>query len=425
MDNKLSTLTREELYEQVWSTPMRRLAKQYNLSDAGLAKFCRRYNIPRPPSGYWAQKEVGKAPPQTPLPPLNEQEPIPAPSCASGLGAESRRKRSMHLLVAAAKAQLLRGKTDTVQMISTNSHTAASIRVSRKSINRAVRLFQQLIHLWNEAGGTVRCSDDNGGGTDFCLGEHSIPIRLSETLEPISISSPSRRYLSRKFDQFHRPSGKLMFSCPKEQSGDLPSEWKDDDQQKLEDLLPQIIQIIPAQIERRKAMIADRACEQRQREKIDARNKVKLKLDEDEEDWEKYFLDMMHKRQQAQQIRALVYDVQCSIDSGQQRIKDVQKYGRWQAWADYFIAKFDPFMWAIPRPGEDTEAHNTPVSELDLTSMTRAAVNAIGAKDTNDLVGMTQEILSQHTSDSRKVWEELRRVLGGLGYDVGEQRKET
>ncbi len=33
MDNKQTTLTRQQLYEQVWSTPMRRLAKRYNLSD--------------------------------------------------------------------------------------------------------------------------------------------------------------------------------------------------------------------------------------------------------------------------------------------------------------------------------------------------------------------------------------------------------
>lgn len=34
----------------------------------GFAKLCKRNKIPRPPRGYWALKEVGKAPPPTPLP---------------------------------------------------------------------------------------------------------------------------------------------------------------------------------------------------------------------------------------------------------------------------------------------------------------------------------------------------------------------
>lgn len=36
-------LTREELYTQVWSTPMYALAQKYNLSDVGLAKICKKH----------------------------------------------------------------------------------------------------------------------------------------------------------------------------------------------------------------------------------------------------------------------------------------------------------------------------------------------------------------------------------------------
>jgi hypothetical protein len=50
------TVSREELYRQVWETPMSRLAKQYGLSDNGLAKICNRIRVPYPPRGYWAKK---------------------------------------------------------------------------------------------------------------------------------------------------------------------------------------------------------------------------------------------------------------------------------------------------------------------------------------------------------------------------------
>jgi hypothetical protein len=49
------TLTREELYEKVWSTPMQKLAAEFGFSDRGLAKLCRCYKVPVPSRGYWAR----------------------------------------------------------------------------------------------------------------------------------------------------------------------------------------------------------------------------------------------------------------------------------------------------------------------------------------------------------------------------------
>ncbi|WP_144160667.1 hypothetical protein [Paraburkholderia sp. BCC1885] len=61
-------MKRSELYEKVWSAPMTRLAKQLGISDVGLAKACRRHDVPAPPRGYWAKLAAGHKPPRTPLP---------------------------------------------------------------------------------------------------------------------------------------------------------------------------------------------------------------------------------------------------------------------------------------------------------------------------------------------------------------------
>ena len=53
-------LTREELYALVWERPMNRLAAEFGISDTGLAKICRKLDVPYPPRGYWAKKEAGK-----------------------------------------------------------------------------------------------------------------------------------------------------------------------------------------------------------------------------------------------------------------------------------------------------------------------------------------------------------------------------
>ena len=44
------------------------ICKEYGLSDVGMAKLCRRHEIPRPPRGYWARVEHGQKPRQAKLP---------------------------------------------------------------------------------------------------------------------------------------------------------------------------------------------------------------------------------------------------------------------------------------------------------------------------------------------------------------------
>lgn len=52
-------LNRKQLYDLVWKKPMVEAAREYGLSDRGLAKLCERNGIPVPPRGYWARKRAG------------------------------------------------------------------------------------------------------------------------------------------------------------------------------------------------------------------------------------------------------------------------------------------------------------------------------------------------------------------------------
>ena len=65
---KPQTISREELYRQMWQTPASRLCAEYGISGRGLKKVCDRLNVPSPPRGYWARLAAGKRIKQTPLP---------------------------------------------------------------------------------------------------------------------------------------------------------------------------------------------------------------------------------------------------------------------------------------------------------------------------------------------------------------------
>lgn len=54
------TLTRDQLYDLIWSKPTSALAKEFGLSDNGLRKICKNYNIPLPYMGYWSKIRYGK-----------------------------------------------------------------------------------------------------------------------------------------------------------------------------------------------------------------------------------------------------------------------------------------------------------------------------------------------------------------------------
>jgi len=69
MEANLETYTRRQMYDLVWSGPMRDVSKTLGLSDNGLRKHCVKAFVPLPPQGYWNKIKAGHKLKQTPLPP--------------------------------------------------------------------------------------------------------------------------------------------------------------------------------------------------------------------------------------------------------------------------------------------------------------------------------------------------------------------
>src|SRR5471032_1859204 len=67
-DTVEKVVTREKLYELVWSEPMLKIAARYGVSSSYLARVCARLRVPRPARGYWAKLAVGIRSKTPPLP---------------------------------------------------------------------------------------------------------------------------------------------------------------------------------------------------------------------------------------------------------------------------------------------------------------------------------------------------------------------
>jgi hypothetical protein len=68
------TISREELYQQIWSRPMTKVAAEYGVTSTALKKTCNRHKIPTPGRGYWAKCEHNKPVHQVSLPKLSAQQ---------------------------------------------------------------------------------------------------------------------------------------------------------------------------------------------------------------------------------------------------------------------------------------------------------------------------------------------------------------
>ena len=49
------------LEELVWEMPTSKISQLYGVSDVAISKWCKIYNIPKPPRGYWAKRHAKQA----------------------------------------------------------------------------------------------------------------------------------------------------------------------------------------------------------------------------------------------------------------------------------------------------------------------------------------------------------------------------
>jgi hypothetical protein len=67
-ENQDVKMSREQLYNEIWTISVAGVAKKYAIPYARLLKLCEEAFIPIPPSGYWTKLNFGKPVTQTPLP---------------------------------------------------------------------------------------------------------------------------------------------------------------------------------------------------------------------------------------------------------------------------------------------------------------------------------------------------------------------
>ena len=207
MGNRIQ-ISRVELYDKIWSTPISRVAKEFGLSDVGLAKICRRHQIPRPSVGYWAQVQHGYSPRQFILPPITDkrleiveitikESPLLTMDPTFKKRAETERAAAEepefeivvpeslcnpHSFVQDAITAFHAAKEQDSGILVPNASRIVNIRVSPLCLQRALRIWNSLILALESLGYKTTVQEESPNETVVTILEETIPIHISEEI---------------------------------------------------------------------------------------------------------------------------------------------------------------------------------------------------------------------------------------------------
>jgi hypothetical protein len=261
---KPKTVTRDKLYEEVWQTPGRKLAERYCVSDVALAKICRKLNVPRPYRGYWSRIQAGQQPKRTPLPrakpdtvTVHEFTMRDKQSAASHGGVAAKRKaefqrpisvperlKNLHPLLEASREELKRGDQNWHWDSLSYMRRHFSIPVHPKARPRAFRIMNALLKAIEGRGYDVQIATCYyGGGCAVIFGQEiRFDMRDRDCALP-GDGAPGSAPFGWSWEKGPAKVRRgLVFRVHKSwYNGCGTSHWRDGKQQRLEDLLDQIL----------------------------------------------------------------------------------------------------------------------------------------------------------------------------------------
>jgi hypothetical protein len=259
-------INREELYEKVWTFPLRKLALEFGLSDVGLAKLCKRHAIPLPGLGYWTRVQFGKGPKRTPLPPAEKPnangiqvviQPNPMSTILRDLSMEGKietikvvlpdnEPTSHPLAVRTHKLLSHATKNERGVLVPKNGHTS-HIEVSEASLTRALRILSGLLRVLEERNFRLKWTNEEGSRLSVLGLDEELHFVISEKIDSVPHALTDREAARQKRGEWiyppkwdYRPTGNLKLSVTGAPRG-IRHSWSDGKQQRLEECLGKFI----------------------------------------------------------------------------------------------------------------------------------------------------------------------------------------
>ncbi len=368
----MEDLSREDLYEKVWTMPGSKLSDEFGISDVAIAKRCRKLNVPRPPRGYWAKIEAGKRVKREPLPPTHEEVFVQEASKPVGeslkLPAES---VPLHPLAAeflrTAKSAKLSYDRKRVHV---RERTIPEADISKEVALRAAMAFHVLLQIVEPRGINFRRSQSSYDGGHFRKGNDYLYFKIEEELVAKPATATGRRAYFATREENQVPCGRLSFTFKTERYGSSkPRSWTENEKASLETILAEMAKFIcDRYVEAQKRREAEAI--ERKRQQVEW--EIRRKKEQEEE--------ILRKQEEAKRKHAKSLEVAARdrrddlakaaewwrlyqtmiefISECERRWLDAQEalsaeQERWLAWARETAEALSPFETGYPEPEVD------------------------------------------------------------------------
>jgi hypothetical protein len=275
-DNQIR-ISREELYQKVWTLPLRKLAPEFGISDVGLAKLCKRHSIPLPGLGYWTRVQFGKNPKRIPLPSLEKAvksqteiaiQPTPANGILKDLRSDvpakpiriqlSESEPVSHLFAVRTQKLLSHATKNDRGLLIPKGGLVPHISVSEAALPRALRILSGLLRVLEEHNFTIRWPEEDGSKLCILALEEELSLAISEKVDAVPHTLTEHEVARQKRGQWiyppkwdYRLTGNLRLSIEGAPQG-IRHSWSDGTGRRVEDCIGKFISLLPIIAEARK-----------------------------------------------------------------------------------------------------------------------------------------------------------------------------
>ena len=298
-------ISRQELYDQVWSKPLIHLAKEFKISDVGLAKTCRRHNIPLPPAGYWAKQAHGHDVKKIPLPAIDDHEVkqiefvMKEPSSLNELNLDGIKenhidkaighsfvilnefKKGFHPLVVDAQKELREQLKSQRNIEDGERMHFLNMSVTKSSTERSLSLMNLLFQVIEANGLPISHKPGYKEGTYVKANGVDIQVELKERTKRSDNSDPKsyNKYV------FH-PTGVLYFEFVNIYVNGARKIWSDTPTKKLEEIVNDVALgiVMAAILDKRR----DEALEKLRKKEGEVREQERLKEEQKKKEQERF-----------------------------------------------------------------------------------------------------------------------------------------
>lgn len=363
-------LTREQLYDAVWTEPMATLGPKYGLSDVGLAKICRRLNIPVPGRGYWRQKEVGQKVRRPRLPKLPERatptmrevrlrrnasgsaSPEPTGPVAEQQRFEALDENSIivpeiledpHPLVARSVKALRRAKRDHQGYLQAKTGACLGARVTLDSVDRTMCIYDALLKALDLRGYASSISPGDEPGTFVRVGEEDVSVMIEEKLERADREETRMRRPSRfTSERDWKPTGRLVLRLDHSYLGGIRTSWGDGKKQRVEGCLNACVVGMVAVAEELRANRLRREAREKEWREAEARRVEEARRKEEEAARVRALESAVAAWQRTRGIREYAAELRQKAEAAGVLAEDSPLAG-WLEWAEAYADRTGPF----------------------------------------------------------------------------------